>query len=154
MPQKSAGLLLYKYEHAQLLVLLVHPGGPFWKNKDEGAWSIPKGEYTDDEDSLQAAIRETEEETGLRVHGEFIELHPVKMKSGKIIHAWAVEQEFNIDDLTSNFFEMEWPPKSGKMQSFPEVDNAAWFTIEAAREKINSGQFPLLGDLTSKMKKG
>lgn len=153
MPKKSAGLLLYKYEHTQLLVLLVHPGGPFWKNKDAGAWSIPKGEYTEDESPLHAAIRETEEEIGLKVDGEFIELSPVKLKSGKIIHAWAVEQEFTIEDLASNFFEMEWPPKSGAMQSFAEVDKAGWFTLEEAKEKINSGQWPLLVDLENKINK-
>ena len=125
----------------------MHPGGPFWANKDLGAWSIPKGEFNDDENALDAAIREMEEETGHKVDGKFIELTPVRIKSGKTIYAWALKQDFDPADLQSNSFEMEWPPKSGIKKSFPEVDRAAWFTPEEAREKINPGQLPLIAEL-------
>ena len=147
MKKQSAGLLLYRWQNKKLEILLVHPGGPFWKNKDDGSWSIPKGEYNDEESPLDAAIRETEEEIGKRVVGKFIELTPVKLKSGKVIHAWAVNAEFDADTLNCNFFEMEWPPKSGLKQSFPEVDRAAWFSIDGAKQKINSGQIPLIEQL-------
>lgn len=151
MKKQSAGLLLYRWRKEKPEVLLVHPGGPFWKNKDDGAWSIPKGEYDDDEDPLHAAIRETQEEIGKRIDGKFIELTPVKLKSGKVIHAWAVKAEFDADTLVSNFFEMEWPLKSGRKQSFPEVDRAAWFSTDIARQKINSGQIPLIAELEKMM---
>lgn len=147
MKKQSAGLLLCRGQKDKFEILLVHPGGPFWKNKDDGAWSIPKGEYTDDENPLDAAIRETEEEIGKRIAGQFFELTPVKLKSGKVIRAWAVNAEFDPDTLNSNFFEMEWPPKSGLLQSFPEVDRAAWFSPDIARQKINSGQIPLIVQL-------
>ena len=147
MKKQSAGLLLYRSQKDSFEILLVHPGGPFWKNRDNGAWSIPKGEYADDEDPLDAAIRETEEEIGKRVDGQFFELSPVKLKSGKVIHAWAVNAEYDPDTLHSNFFQMEWPPGSGRNQSFPEVDRAAWFSFEDAKKKINSGQIPLIVQL-------
>lgn len=120
--------------------LLAHPGGPFWKNKDLGVWSIPKGEFDDTEDAFTAALREFEEETGVALKGEFTPLSPVKLKSGKIIHAWAIEHDFAPERLVSNTFEMEWPPKSGKLGTFPEVDRVAWFALAEALVKINAAQ--------------
>jgi predicted NUDIX family NTP pyrophosphohydrolase len=146
--KKSAGILLYRVSNQALEVLLVHPGGPFWKNKDAGAWSIPKGEFTDDEDPLQAALRELEEETGLPVKPRTaIPLTPVKQKGGKLILAWAMKGNLNTTKINSNTFELEWPPQSGKMQTFPEVDKANWFTIPVAKEKINPAQAALLDEL-------
>ncbi len=147
MPKKSAGVLLYRKLNNLLQVFLVHPGGPFWKNKDEGAWSIPKGEYEDDEDPLTAAKREFYEETGHYIDGEFMELKPVKLKSSKIVHAWAVAGDIDHRQIKSNLFEMEWPPKSGKMQSFAEVDRGDWFTVEEAKVKINAAQLGLVEEL-------
>jgi predicted NUDIX family NTP pyrophosphohydrolase len=143
----SAGLLLFRRRSGSIEVLLAHPGGPFWAGKDEGAWTIPKGEPEDGEDLLAAALREVEEETGARPVGDFIALDPVRQHSGKTVHAWAVEYEFDAATLRSNLFEMEWPPSSGRRQSFPEVDRAEWFTIAAAGRKILSGQAPLLRQL-------
>ena len=151
MPQKSAGILLYRFKNNILEVLLVHPGGPFWKNKDEGAWSIPKGEFDDNEKALDAAIREMKEETGIVINGSFIELSPVKQKAGKLIYAFAKEYDLDTTQIKSNEFEMEWPPKSGKKKMFPEIDKAEWFTIKAAKEKINSGQWPLVEELSEKI---
>jgi predicted NUDIX family NTP pyrophosphohydrolase len=151
MPVKSAGLLLYRFHNSQLQVLLVHPGGPFWKNKDAGAWSLPKGEFAEDEKALTAAIRETKEEIGLEVKGDFIDLSSVRMKSGKIIYAWAVETDFDPAQLESNTFEMEWPPKSGKTQAFPEIDKAEWFTPEEANVKLNETQRQFLQRLLDKI---
>jgi predicted NUDIX family NTP pyrophosphohydrolase len=147
MPKQSAGVLLYRKLNDVLQVLLVHPGGPFWKNKDEGAWSIPKGEYEDDEDALDAAKREFYEETGQYIDGEFIALNPIKLKSGKTVQAWAVEGDIDHHQIKSNLFEMEWPPKSGKMQAFAEVDRGDWFTIEQAKVKINPAQVALVEEL-------
>lgn len=147
MAKKSAGILLYRNPDTTPEVLLGHPGGPFWEKKDEGAWSIPKGEFADDEQPEIAARRELEEETGLKITGEMKELSPVKLKSGKIIYAWAVQQDFNPDDFISNFFEMEWPPKSGQMASFPELDSVRWFGMDEARRKINAGQASFLNQL-------
>ena len=149
---KSAGLLLYRLSSNELEVLLIHPGGPFWAKKDLGAWSIPKGEFDDDENALDAAIREMEEESGKKVEGNFIELTPVRIKSGKTIYAWAIENEFDPADLKSNFFEIEWPPKSGIKKSFPEVDKAEWFKVDEAKVKINAGQVPLIVELERKIK--
>jgi len=129
-------------------VFLVHPGGPFFKNKDLGAWSIPKGEFLDDEDALAAAKREFEEETGKAIGGDFFELKPVRLKSGKTVHAWAIEGDINHETITSNLFEMEWPPKSGKKQSFPEIDRAGWFEIDEAKLKINAAQVGFIVELT------
>jgi len=140
----SAGILLYKKHLGQLLFLLVHPGGPFWKNKDIGAWSIPKGEFNEDEDALQAAIREFHEETGTLPEGNFTELRPVRLKSGKEIFAWASEGDMDVTTLKSNTFEMEWPPRSGKFQDIPEVDRAGWFTHEDALQKVNPAQADLI----------
>lgn len=147
----SAGILLYRFNKKKTEVFLVHPGGPFWKNKDEGAWSIPKGEFEEGEDALKAAIREFKEETGVSVTGDFIPLNPVKLKSGKLVHAWALEKDIDATVIISNTFLLEWPPKSGKKIEVPEVDKAEWFSIAEARVKINAGQLPLLDELTTKV---
>jgi predicted NUDIX family NTP pyrophosphohydrolase len=147
MAKQSAGILLYRKTGGRIQILLVHPGGPFFKNKDAGAWSIPKGEFLDDEEPLAAAKREFEEETGQLVAGNFIRMEPVTIKSGKIIHAWAVEGDIDHETIMSNLFEMEWPPKSGKKHSFPEIDRAGWFELDEAREKINAGQLALIESL-------
>jgi predicted NUDIX family NTP pyrophosphohydrolase len=150
MAKKSAGILLFR-KRGEIEFLLVHPGGPFWKNKDTGAWSVPKGEFDDEEDGLEAAQREFFEETGQQVEGYFIELNPIRQKSGKMVYAWAVEGDFDPAALKSNLFEVEWPPRSGKKQSFPEVDKAAWFNLEKAKEKIVPAQSLLLEDLISRL---
>lgn len=147
MPKQSAGILLYKLTDGILQVFLVHPGGPYFRKKDDGAWSIPKGEYLDDEDPLAAAQREFHEEVGKLITGNFIKLHPVKQKSGKVIHAWAVEGDIDHTNITSNIFEIEWPPKSGKRASFPEIDRADWFTMDEAKVKIIPGQVGLIEEL-------
>jgi len=147
MTKKSAGLLMYRRTTGDLQVLLVHPGGPFWAKKDDGAWSIPKGEYTDAEEARDAAIREFEEELGFAPVGELVELGQIKQASGKIVTAWAFEGDWDPGNLRSNTFSMEWPPKSGVMAEFPEVDRADWFDIDTARVKINSGQVPFLDKL-------
>jgi predicted NUDIX family NTP pyrophosphohydrolase len=149
MPKQSAGILLYRKIDDQLQVFLVHPGGPFFKNKDLGVWSIPKGEFLDDEDPLVAAKREFLEETGTSVAGNFIPLKPVTLKSGKIVHAWAVEGAIDHETIFSNLFEMEWPPKSGKKQSFPEIDRAAWFDVDEAKLKISGGQVGLIEQISA-----
>ncbi len=147
MHKKSAGILLYHFQNNLPGILLVHPGGPFWAKKDLGAWSIPKGEFEEDENPLDAAKREVEEELGIKVSGEFIELTPVKQKSGKIIYAWALLQNIDLTQITSNTFELEWPPKSGKKKIFPEVDKTAWFGMEEAKKKINPAQEGLIEEL-------
>jgi predicted NUDIX family NTP pyrophosphohydrolase len=147
---QSAGILLYRNINNQLEVFLVHPGGPFFKNKDEGAWSIPKGEFLPDEDPLLAAKREFFEETGKQfADEEAIKLTPIKQKSGKTVHAWAIAGDMDPANLVSNMFEMEWPPKSGKQASFCEVDRGEWFTVDVAKTKINPAQFPLITELQS-----
>ncbi|TLV03200.1 NUDIX domain-containing protein [Dyadobacter luticola] len=146
MPEKSAGILMYR-RGKEVEVLLVHPGGPFFVRKDEGSWSIPKGLYLAPEEPLAAAIREFEEETGANVEGNFIPLSPVKLKSGKIVLAWAVEGDFDTQKLVSNTFDTEWPPRSGKRQTFPEVDRADWFTFEIARKKLNERQVAFVDEL-------
>ncbi len=148
MAKISAGILMYRKRNGALQVFLVHPGGPLWVNKDLGAWSIPKGEIDTEEDPLSAAQREFEEETGFPVSGRFIPLSPVKLKSGKTVKAWAVEGDCDPEAIRSNTFQMEWPPKSGRQCEFPEVDLAAWFALEEAKEKINKGQLPLIEELT------
>lgn len=147
MAKKSAGILLFRESSGHLEVLLVHPGGPFWARKDDGAWSIPKGEFEDGEDPLAAARRELVEETGLSVAGEPLPLGALRQPSGKLIYAWAVRGDFDPAMLKSNTFVLEWPPRSGRQQEFPEVDRAAWFTMEAARSKINKGQLGFLDQL-------
>jgi len=145
--RKSAGLLLFRRTPAGVEVLLVHPGGPLWAKKDEGAWSIPKGEIDADEAPLAAARREFEEELGSPVSGEFIALAPIRQASGKVVHAWAVEADFDPTTFMSGMFSMEWPPRSGRQQEFPEVDRAEWFSIDNARRKINKAQIELLDQL-------
>jgi predicted NUDIX family NTP pyrophosphohydrolase len=149
MGVKSAGLLVFRRVQSSLEFFLVHPGGPFYKNKDLGVWSIPKGEYSDDEDALDAAKREFEEETGQKISGKFIALTPIKQKSGKQVTAFAVESDADAESINCNTFSMEWPPKSGKQQQFPEVDKAAWFSENEAREKILSAQGRLIDELIS-----
>jgi predicted NUDIX family NTP pyrophosphohydrolase len=144
MPQRSAGILLYRRRHGGIEVLLVHPGGPFWAGKDEGAWSIPKGLYGPGEEPLAAARREFAEETGANVEGEAIALGAFRQSSAKIVDAWAVEGEFDPAGLKSNTFTLEWPPRSGKMREVPEVDRAQWFTPEEAARKLTKGQRPIL----------
>ena len=139
MPKRSAGILLYERAGADLMVLLVHPGGPFWARKDAGAWSIPKGEYAQGEDALAVAVREFEEETGMRPAGEFRALGEVTQSGGKMVAAWAVEGDFDPAALKSNRFELEWPPRSGRMQSFPEVDRAEWFDAERGAQANPGG---------------
>ena len=146
-PKKSAGLLPFRLNSKKVEFLLAHPGGPFWKNKDLGAWSIVKGEYNPDEEPLTAAKREWAEETGLKLSGKFIPLQPVKQKSGKEILAWAIETDIDPAQIKSNTFEMEWPPKSGRKQSFPEIDRAEWFSIKEAKKKINPAQVTLIEEL-------
>jgi predicted NUDIX family NTP pyrophosphohydrolase len=146
MKKQSAGILLYRRASAGLEVLLVHPGGPLWARKDLGAWSVPKGEFTD-EDPLAAARREFREELGADVGGDFLPLAPVRQPSGKVVTAWAVEGDFDPGQLHSNSFRIEWPPRSGKQAEFPEVDRAEWFALPDARRKILKGQLPLLDQL-------
>ncbi len=154
MPKKqSAGIMLFKLYKNELEIFLVHPGGPLWKKKDLGAWSIPKGEFTAGEDALDAAKREFLEETGFNIAGNFIELQPVQLKSGKIVFAWAIEKDIDAEKIKSNFFELEWPPHSGHMQSFPEVDKGEWFNMKEAREKINGMQVFLIDELEQKLKR-
>ena len=147
MSKKSAGLLLFRETAAGLEVLLVHPGGPFWAKKDDGSWSIPKGEFADSEEPLAVAKREFEEEMGVPATGEFMPLKPLKQPSGKLVFAWAVRSDFDPSRLKSNMFSMEWPPKSGRQREFPEVDKAARFDVETARRKILKGQAPFLDQL-------
>ncbi len=145
---QSAGILLYRTINNSIQVFLVHPGGPYFKNKDEGYWSIPKGEFLDNEDALAAAKREFEEETGQKINaGNFTRLNPIKQKSGKIVSAWALEGDIDHEIIVSNLFEIEWPPRSGKMASFPEVDRAGWFGVDDAKIKINPAQIPLIDEL-------
>jgi predicted NUDIX family NTP pyrophosphohydrolase len=151
MTMTSAGLLLYKKVQGVFQVFLVHPGGPFFAKKDGGAWSIPKGEIDEGEDPLAAAIREFEEETGCRPEGRFLPLSPVKQKSGKTVLAWAVEGDCDAGTIKSNTFSLEWPPRSGRTQEFPEIDRAGWFTIEEAKRKINPAQAALLDEASSKV---
>lgn len=145
--KQSAGILVYRFHRKILQVLLVHPGGPFWARKDAGVWTIPKGEPAEEEDLLLAARREFAEETGYRPEGEFIKLSPVKQKGGKLVHAWAVEGDMDVSALKSNDFEIPWPPKSGKLQRFPEVDKAEWFSPEEAKQKILPAQIAFIDEL-------
>jgi predicted NUDIX family NTP pyrophosphohydrolase len=154
MAKRSAGLLMYRRGDAGLAVLLVHPGGPFWAKKDLGAWSIPKGEHAADEEPLAAARREFTEETGAQARGEFVPLGEVKQPGGKYVTAWAVEGDFDPAALVSGTFEMEWPPRSGRKRSFPEVDRADWFSLDEARRKILTGQRPLIDRLERMLANG
>jgi len=148
----SAGILMYRFTNKFLEVLLVHPGGPFWKNKDAGAWSIPKGELGPEEDPLSAARREFQEEIGTAIDGRFIPLQVRKLKSGKILLPWALQGDLDAAAISSNTCQIEWPPRSGKMLEIPEVDQAAWMDLEKARQKINSSQQPILEELNKLLK--
>lgn len=143
----SAGILLFRHRDSDIEVLLGHPGGPFWKKKDLGAWSIPKGLIAVSEPLLDAAKREFAEETGYVPRGKFIPLGDAKQPGGKIVHVWAVEDDWNTEELRSNMFEITWPPRSGKRLSFPELDRAGWFDVSAARERILTGQAVFLDRL-------
>jgi predicted NUDIX family NTP pyrophosphohydrolase len=148
MAKKSAGILVYRFNKAgQPEIFLVHPGGPFWQKKDLHAWSVPKGEFDDSEDALSAAKREFREETGMEIKGELIRLEPVRQKSGKTVYCFAVMGDFDPAMLKSNEFETEWPPHSGKKQSFPEIDKGGWFDADTARQKINESQSALIDQL-------
>ena len=148
MAKKSAGLIMYTNNNSKLKIFLVHPGGPYFTKKDEGGWSIPKGLIEDNEETLSAALREFEEETGLKPAGEFFPIGEVSMKSGKTIYAWAFEGTEDKNFLfSSNLFEMEWPPNSGKREKFPEADKFGFFAIEEAKQKINPSQIPLIDNL-------
>jgi len=147
MTKQSAGLLLYRWTERGMEVFLVHPGGPFWAKKDLGAWSIPKGEYTGDEEPLAAARREFEEETSFAIDGEFIELGTVRQAGGKLVSAWAVEGDCDPANLRSNLCQIEWPARSGRMIDIPEVDRGAWLSLREARERILPGQAPFLDRL-------
>lgn len=142
--KQSAGILPGRVSDGRVEFLLVHPGGPFWARKDDGAWSIAKGEFEPGEDPLEAARREFTEETGWTAEGPFVPLTPVRQAGGKVVYAWLVRADFDPATLVSNTFELEWPPKSGKQRAFPEVDRAAWFGVEEASRKILSSQRPLL----------
>jgi predicted NUDIX family NTP pyrophosphohydrolase len=150
----SAGILLYRFNAGVLEVLLVHPGGPFWAKKDNGAWSIPKGEFDPGTEPLEAAKREFVEETGSPVEGAFIELTPLRQPSGKLIYGWAGSGNIDASSIKSNTFPMEWPPRSGKQQVFPEVDRAEWFTVPQALEKLIPGQHGFVHELQEKLKVG
>jgi predicted NUDIX family NTP pyrophosphohydrolase len=150
--RRSAGLLVHRERSGEREVLLVHPGGPMWAKRDEGAWSIPKGEYEPGEDPLAAARREFEEELGTAApEGPVTDLGEVKQKSGKVVSAWAVAGDLDVTAITSNTVEVQWPPRSGKMLEIPEVDRAEWFGIQQAREKINAAQAELLDRLTERL---
>lgn len=150
--KQSAGILLYKFTGQGLAIFLVHPGGPYWKNKDAGAWSIPKGEFDNGDSALDTAIRELKEETGAKIVENLIELSPIKQKAGKLVYAWAAsgiikEKEFKC----TSYINIEWPPKSGKFQTFPEVDKGQWFVIDEAKIKINPSQVALIDELIEKI---
>jgi len=147
MAKRSAGILLYRFRDGELQVFLAHPGGPFWTRKDDGAWTIPKGEIGEGEDPFEAAKREFAEETGLALEGEFVALTPIKQKAGKTVLAWAIEGDCDAAAIRSNLFSMEWPPKSGKQAEFPEIDRAGWFTLAEARTKLIAAQRPFLDQL-------
>jgi predicted NUDIX family NTP pyrophosphohydrolase len=150
MPIRSAGLLIYRRRQGLVQVLLVHPGGPFWAKKDDGAWSIPKGLVDENEDELAAAQREAEEELGVAVGGRFEHLGSYRQPGGKIVVAWCVESDVDTDAVSSNTFVMEWPPRSGSMKEFPEVDKAGWFSLPQADVKILKGQRAILTDFAER----
>jgi predicted NUDIX family NTP pyrophosphohydrolase len=153
MPKRSAGLLPYRWRGEWLEVFLVHPGGPFWQDKDLGAWSIAKGEHEGDDDPLAAARREFEEEVGRPApSGDEVDLGHVRLTSGKIVAAFAVAADFELEQLVSNTFTMEWPPRSGVVGEFPDVDRAEWMRLAEAREKLNPGQVPLIDHLEEQLR--
>ncbi|MGA2622003.1 MAG: NUDIX domain-containing protein [Thermoguttaceae bacterium] len=147
MPPVSAGLMMYRFRKTGLQVLLVHPGGPVWKNKDDGVWSVPKGEVEPGEDLLTTAQREFKEELGFKPLGQFVGLKPIKQKSGKMVHAWAFQGDCDPTKIESNLCTMEWPPGSGRQIQFPEVDKAVFFDLDVAKRKVNPGQVGLLEEL-------
>jgi len=148
MPKLSAGILVYRVKNKEIEVFLCHPGGPFYKNKDNGVWTIPKGEFDENEEAFAAAKREFKEETGQEIRGDFIPMRPIRYKDGKkIVYAWAVNGNIDATNIKSNTFPLEWPPKSGKFIEVPEVDKGDWFTIEIAKQKILPSLSPLLEDL-------
>ena len=151
MNKKSGGLLVFRFRDRVIEIFLVHPGGPFFKNKDLGAWSIPKGEFDENENAFDAAVREFEEETGIKLKGKFIELSPVTQKSGKTVFAWAIESDIDCSLIKCNTFKLEWPPKSGKIREFPEIDKGEWFKVDQARLKINQSQFAFIEELLKKL---
>jgi predicted NUDIX family NTP pyrophosphohydrolase len=151
MPLHSAGILLYRFTNKKLELLLAHPGGPYWANRDEGVWSIPKGLFDQEELPLEAAKREFKEETGLEVDGAFIPLGELKQPGGKIVHAWALEKDVDASNIVSNTYAVEWPYKSGKWRRYPEVDRAGWFSLEEARQKILKGQRGFLDRLLQRL---
>lgn len=151
MVKQSAGILMYRNHGGRREVFLVHPGGPFWSKRDLTAWSIPKGEFAQDEDPLTAAKREFTEETGYAVEGDFIDLGNIRQPSGKRVRAWAIRGDCDAAAIKSNTFTMEWPPRSGQIREFPEVDRAAWFDLTTAREKLHKGQVPLLDAFSRKL---
>ena len=154
MPERSAGILVFRRKPNTVEVFLAHPGGPFWAKKDDHAWSIPKGLYTEAEDPLAAAKREFEEETSMSIDGRFLPLGEFRQPGGKLITVFAIEAEVDEGRVKSNHFEMEWPPKSGRRQSFPEIDRAQWFDIETAARKLHKGQVPILQALAGELKLG
>ena len=154
MPKLSAGILLFRRSGPSLEVLLVHPGGPLWAKKDLGAWSIPKGEYSEGEDARAVATREFEEELGVALVGNLTELGSVKQRGGKVVTAWAVEGDLDPSHLRSNTFTIEWPPRSGRQREFPEVDKAEWFEVSEARRKLLDAQTVLLDRLVDLLKSG
>lgn len=154
MSRVSAGLLMYRLVGGEVQFLLVHPGGPYFRHKDEGAWSIPKGEREPDEDPLAAAIREFGEEVGFAPTGPFLPLTPVRQKGGKTVHAWAFEGDCDPGAIVCNTFAIEWPPRSGRHEAFPEIDRAGFFGLEEAVRKINAGQVPLIDELDHLLRDG
>ena len=152
MPKQAAGILLYRQGPRGLEVLLAHPGGPLWAKKDFGAWTIPKGQFGDNESALDAAKREFQEEMGSPASGEFTQLGSIKQPSGKVVHAFAAQSDFDVKTVKSNLFTLEWPPKSGRQGQFPEVDRAGWFSIEEARKRILKGQEPFIDRLLTLLK--
>ena len=143
---------MFRHKGSELEFLLVHPGGPFWLNKNEGAWSIPKGEYNEGEEALAVAQREFFEETGSKITGPFYQLAPVRQKGGKLIQAWAAQGDLNAAEVRSNQFEIEWPPRSGRMQQFPEIDRAGWFAMPEAKKMVNPAQIELLEELATALR--
>ena len=152
MPKQAAGILLYRQTAHGLEVLLAHPGGPLWAKKDLGAWTIPKGQFGDDESALDAAKREFAEEMGSPATGRFAEIGSIRQPSGKIVHAFTAESDFDVTTVQSNLFTLEWPPRSGRQGQYPEVDRAEWFAIDEARKRILKGQEPFLDRLLALLK--
>jgi len=154
MKKQSAGILPYKFEKGQLFFFIAHPGGPFYRKKDDGFWTIVKGELDEGEEPLAAAIREFKEETSIKITGEFLPLTPLKQKSGKLVHVWAIETDFNTENIKSNTFQLEWPPKSGKMIDVPELDKFEWFDVDTTVRKLLPGQVGFVEEVMEKINNG